>query len=154
MTKWDSSQPHKDGSTHANQSTSYTTLPKEKSKTTPGNSHCGLVVTNPTGIHEDAGSTPGLAYRVEDQHCCELRCRSQTRLTLLWLWCRPAATVPFQPLAWELPYAVGMTLERQKPNRQTNKHMIISIDAEKSIHQNPTSIHKASYHSGNTGNIL
>ena len=32
ITKWDSSQVHKDGSTYANQSTSYTTLTKEKSK--------------------------------------------------------------------------------------------------------------------------
>ena len=24
---------------------------------------------------------------------------------LLWLWCRPAAVAPIQPLAWELPYA-------------------------------------------------
>ena len=31
-TKWDSSQVHKDGSTYANQSTSYTTLTKKKSK--------------------------------------------------------------------------------------------------------------------------
>ena len=33
-TKWDSSQVHKDGSMHANQSTSYNTLTKEKSKNT------------------------------------------------------------------------------------------------------------------------
>ena len=32
MTKWDSSQIHKDGSTNANQSMAYTTLTKEKSK--------------------------------------------------------------------------------------------------------------------------
>ena len=31
MINWDSSQVHKDGSTFANQSTSYTTLTKEKS---------------------------------------------------------------------------------------------------------------------------
>ena len=33
-TKWDSSQVHKDGSTYANQSMSYTTFTKEKSKPT------------------------------------------------------------------------------------------------------------------------
>ena len=32
MTRWDSSQVHKEGSTYGNQSTSYTTLTKEKSK--------------------------------------------------------------------------------------------------------------------------
>ena len=30
---------------------------------------------------------------------------------LLWLWRRPAATVPIRPLAWEAPYAVGAALE-------------------------------------------
>ena len=33
---------------------------------------------------------------------------------LLWLWCRPATTVLVRPLAWELPYAVGAALKRQK----------------------------------------
>ena len=31
-----------------------------------GNSHCGSVVMNPTRIHEDAGSIPGLAQQVKD----------------------------------------------------------------------------------------
>ena len=29
-------------------------------------SRCGLVVTNPTGIHEDTGSIPGLAQGVKN----------------------------------------------------------------------------------------
>ena len=33
---------------------------------------------------------------------------------LLWLWCRPAAAAPIQPLAWELPYTSGVVLKRQK----------------------------------------
>ena len=40
---------------------------------------------NPTRIHEDVGSIPGLA-RVKD-------------LALLWLWYRPVAAAPIQPLA-------------------------------------------------------
>ena len=34
--------------------------------------------------------------------------------TLLWLWCRLAATAPIQPLAWELSYAAGAALEKAK----------------------------------------
>ena len=29
-------------------------------------------------------------------------------LALLWLWCRPVATAPMRPLAWELPCVVVM----------------------------------------------
>ena len=38
--------------------------------------------------------------------------------TLLWLWCRPAATAPIRPLAWELPYAAGVALKSK--NKKTN----------------------------------
>ena len=31
-----------------------------------------------------------------------------------WLWYRPATIAPIQPLAWELPYAVGAALKRPK----------------------------------------
>ena len=33
--------------------------------------------------------------------------------TLLWLWCRPAATAPIRPLAWEPPYALGVALKKK-----------------------------------------
>ena len=32
----------------------------------------------------------------------------------MWLWDRPAATHSIRPLAWELPYATGVAIERQK----------------------------------------
>ena len=56
--------------------------------------------TNPTGNYEVLGSIPGLSQWVKD-------------LALLWLWCRPTAAAPVQPLAWEFPYAtVGVTIQR------------------------------------------
>ena len=39
-------------------------------------------------------------------------------VALLWLWCRPAATAPIRPLAWEPPYAVGAALKRQKTKQK------------------------------------
>ena len=35
-------------------------------------------------------------------------------LALLWLWHRMAAAAPVQPLAWELPYAVGAVTKKKK----------------------------------------
>ena len=37
---------------------------------------------------------------------------------LLWLWCRPVATAPIKPLAWEPPYAVGAALEKNKKRKR------------------------------------
>ena len=40
---------------------------------------------------------------------------------LLWLWCRPAASAPIRPLAWEPPYATGATLKKKKQKTKQNK---------------------------------
>ena len=41
---------------------------------------------------------------------------------LLWLWHRPVATASIQPLAWELPYAMGSALKKQKKKKYVKKH--------------------------------
>ena len=45
---------------------------------------------------------------------CGVGCRRGSDPTLLWLWCRPVATAPIGPLAWEPPYASGAALKGQK----------------------------------------
>ena len=45
------------------------------------------------------------------------------------MWCRPAAIAPTRPLAWELPYAVGVALKRQN-NKNNNKNKQYSMEKE------------------------
>ena len=58
-------------------------------------------LTNPTRNQEVVGSIPGLAQWIVDP-------------VLLWLWCRPEATAPIRPLAWEPPCADSAALKSKK----------------------------------------
>ena len=70
------------------------------------------------------------------------RCGSDS--VLLWLWCRLAAATLIAPLAWELPYATGLSLKRK--NKQTNKnskqleYLNIKHDAIKFLEENISKI--------------
>ena len=78
--------------------------------------------TNPTRNLEVASLIPGLTQWVKDPVLaisCGVGCRYSSDLALLWLWPRPAAVAPIQPLAWELPYAAGAALKRQKTKNKT-----------------------------------
>ena len=45
-------------------------------------------------------------------------------LALLCLWPRAVAAAPVQPLAWELPYAMGAALKRQKDKKKKKKNKV------------------------------
>ena len=47
--------------------------------------------------------------------------------SLLWLWHRLAAVAPIQPLAWELPYAMGEALKSPSPQKKEKKKKMLFI---------------------------
>ena len=57
------------------------------------------------------------------QRCHELWWWSQTwlRSGVAWLWSRPAATAPIQPLAWERPCAVALKRQKTKKKEKERK---------------------------------
>ena len=82
---------------------------------------------NPTRSHGVVSLIPGLPQWVKDMAMgCSVGCRCGSDPALLWLWCRPAATAPIGPLAWEPPCAVGSALKRQKTNCES-LHCISTI---------------------------
>ena len=50
--------------------------------------------------------------------CCGGGHRRGSDPELLWLWCRPVATAPTGPLAWEPPYAASVALEKTKKKKK------------------------------------
>ena len=53
------------------------------------------------------------------------RCGSDP--VLLWLWCRPAAAALIQPVAWELPYAMGAALKKKKSKQKTDQYKVLRL---------------------------
>ena len=59
-----------------------------------------------------------------------MSCRRGSGPELLWLWCRPVATAPIWPLAWEPPYALGVAQEiskRQKKEKENSYSDVLKI---------------------------
>ena len=62
---------------------------------------------------------------------CGVGRRCGLDLTLLWLWCGPAAMAPVRPLVWEPPYATGAALKRQKKKKKvyfTHSYLICFLN--------------------------
>ena len=93
-------------------------------------------------------SLSGLRVR----RCRELWCRLQTRLgsRVLWLWRRPEATAPIQPLAWEPPHAAGTAQEL--PKKTKNKKIKINLHLNTKNHLGvPTGVHQDQCGLGSVG---
>ena len=58
---------------------------------------------------------------------CGVGLRHGSDPALLWLWRRPEATAPIQPLAWEPPYDAGAALKRQKKKKKKNSKMELKL---------------------------
>ena len=72
-------------------------------------------VKNPTSIHEEVSSIPGLTQWVGNpvlQRAVGRRRGSDP--ALLWLWRRPAAAAPIRHLTWESPHATAAAFKNKK----------------------------------------
>ena len=85
---------------------------------------------------QSLASISGLRIR----RCHELWCGSQTRLRsgVAWLWCRPAATAPIRPVAWEPPHAAGVALEKaERPKKKKKKKRLLLKPGSSSVCSGP-----------------
>ena len=64
-------------------------------------------------LGEDVGLIPGLAQWVRDPASHKLR-QMQLRSRVAKAVAQASAAAPIQPLAWKLPYATGVAMERKK----------------------------------------
>ena len=68
-------------------------------------SHCGTAEVNPPSTHKNAGLIPGLTQWVGN-------------LVLLWLWHRPAAVAPIQPLGTSVCCGCGPKKQKEKKKKK------------------------------------
>ena len=59
---------------------------------------------------------------------CGIGRRCGLDLSSLWLCCRPAAVAPSGPLAWELPYAVGVALKSKKKKKKKKLFCFVLLE--------------------------
>jgi len=58
---------------------------------------------------------------------CGVGLRHSSDPALLWLWCRPVATAPITPLAWEPPYDLGAAQEMAKRQKKKKRFKNVSV---------------------------
>ena len=88
------------------------------------NCHCGTVETNPTSIHEDAVSIPGLAQWMGDLgiwRCYELWSRSQMQLRS-WVDVAAALAVASSYSSDSVPGLGTSICHKYSPKKQKNKN--------------------------------
>ena len=94
------------------------------------------MVKNPPNIHEGLGSILVFLSGLRIQCCyelCGVGCRHGLDHMLLWLWLRPSATAPIQPLAWDLPYAESEALKEQKKKKKKKVRLYVEGRADQIV---------------------
>ena len=74
---------------------------------------------------------------------CGVGRRRNSDPVFLWLWCRPVATAPIRPIAWEPPYAAGAAQEMAKrPKKKKEKKSPRGVPVVAQWLTNPTRNHE------------